>query len=203
MANSLQLIASIMILKSEVVESPEVRTHLKDAHQRIMSIATVEKFLDTTSLNEEIEVGPYLTGLCDSLGKSMIGTPIGDIKPIELKVETTGGMTTSGDAISLGLITAELVINALKHAFPNGKSGKIVVSYESTKTSWRLAVSDDGIGIHTHPTHKKEGLGTVIVQSLARQLGAKVDIQTSSKGTTVSINSVPKSIASPILVKQS
>jgi two-component sensor histidine kinase len=202
MANSLQLIASILILKSEAVDSPEVRTHLKDAHERIISIATLEKFLDTTSLNEEVEVGPYLKGLCDSLSASMIGT----VKPITLTVEAQGGMTTSSEAISLGLITAELVINALKHAFPFGKNGSVVVSYEVSKGAgggWRLSVSDNGVGITLDPT-RKEGLGTTIVQSLARQLGATLDIQTSSQGTTVSINRVSKAqpIPSPILVDE-
>lgn len=91
MANSLQLIASILILKSETVDSPEVRTHLKDAHERIISVATVEKFLDTASLSEEVEVGPYLTDLCNSLSKSMIGAS----QDIELNVEAQGGMITS------------------------------------------------------------------------------------------------------------
>ena len=190
MANSLQLIASILILKSEVVESPEVRTHLKDAHERIMSIATVEKFLDTTSLNEEVEVGPYLKGLCESLSASMIEKS----KPIELAVEAGSGMVASAIGISLGLITAELVINALKHAFPNRKSGKIAVAYHTDTHGWRLIVSDNGVGITINPARKKEGLGTTIVQSLARQLGATVETRTGVQGTTVTIACTPKSV---------
>ncbi len=182
MANSLQLIASILILKSEAVESPEVRTHLQDAHQRIMSIATVEKFLDTTSLNEEVEVGPYLTGLSKSLGKSIIATN----KPIDIQVQSQGGMVASGDAISMGLITAELVINSMKYAFPNDKSGSIIISYKSGKDGWTLAVSDNGVGITPDPT-RKEGLGTTLVRSLARQLHATVETQTGDTGTTVAI----------------
>jgi len=188
MANSLQLIASILILKSETVESPEVRSHLQDAHERIISIATVERFLDTTSLNEEVEVGPYLQGLCESLSASMIG----NARPITLTVDSHGGMATSTEGISLGLITAELVINALKHAFPDGTSGAIVVSYEVyERGGWSLSVSDNGIGIIVNPS-RKEGLGTTIVQSLARQLGAVTDIHTSPRGTAVSINCVAK-----------
>ena len=187
MANSLQLIASVLILKSETVESLEVRTHLQDAHERIMSIATVEKFLDTTSLSEEVEVGPYLSGLCASLSQSMIGRHVSDIKPITLEVKAGGGMTTSAAGISLGLITAELVINALKHAFPGGKAGNIVVSYEQRADEWQLSVADNGVGISPDHNRVKEGLGTTIVSSLARQLGAIVDIQTSPRGTTVSI----------------
>lgn len=191
MANSLQLIASILILKLDAVESDEVKTHLKDAHERIVSIATIEQYLDTTSLEDEVEVGPYLTGLCSSLAKSMIGTPIGTSKPIELRVEVLGGMTTSAKGISLGLITTELVINALKHAFPNGAPGTIVVKYEVLKERWRLSVADDGVGIHPDPIHTKQGLGTVIVKALAHQLKAEVVTQTSSKGTTVSIETIP------------
>lgn len=198
MANSLQLIASILILKSETVDSPEVRTHLQDAHQRILSIATVEKFLDTTSLHEEVEVGPYLTGLCDSLSKSMIGTSTtGVLRPIEVKVIADGGMTTASEGISMGLITAELVINCLKHAFPGGKSGIIEVKYESERGGWRLTVSDNGNGFPEGPEYKA-GLGTTIVQSLALQMGATVDIKTSSKGTAVSIERIPKTMNVPL-----
>lgn len=191
MANSLQLIASILILKSEAVQSDEVRSHLKDAHERIISIATIEKYLDTTSLNEEVEVGPYLTGLCDSLSKSMIGTA----KPITLTVRSEGGMTTSSEGISIGLITAELVINALKHAFPPGRAGKIEVLYEmdSGQGGWRLSVADDGVGITTDPVHP-QGLGTTIVQSLAHQLSARVEVKTNAHGTTVSIQHAPQTL---------
>lgn len=182
MANSLQLIASILILKSETVESLEARSHLRDAHERILSIATIEKHLDTMSLSEEVEVGSYLTGLCTSLSNSMIGNK----KPVILKVEAVEGMATSAEGISLGLITAELVINALKHAFPQGRKGSILVVYTVAEGGWQLAVSDNGVGINIDP-FRKEGLGTTIVRSLARQLGALVETQSNSKGTRVSI----------------
>ena len=181
MANSLQLIASILILKSEAVESPEVRAHLHDAHERILSLATIENDLYATGLNDDIDAGPYLTRLCASLSQSMVGN-----RPIAITVESAGGTTTSSEGISLGLITTELVINALKHAFPDGKVGKIVVEYGVNKTGWKLVVSDNGIGIVVTPA-RKGSLGTVIVQSLARQLGATVERKTSPKGTSVSI----------------
>lgn len=182
MANSLQLIASIILLKTETVESKEVRTHLQDAHERIMSIATIEKYLDTTSLDADVEVGPYLTGLCKNLAQGMTGKG----KLVTLAVEAGAGTSRSAEAISLGLITAELVINALKHAFPKNKSGKITVTYTIQSKGWKLMVSDNGIG--TNPKQpRKEGLGTTIVKSLASQLGATVQRKISAQGTTVSI----------------
>jgi two-component sensor histidine kinase len=198
MANSLQLIASILILKSETVESLEVRTHLQDAHERIMSIATVEKYLDTTTLEEEVEVGPYLSGLCESLTKSMIGRSEGVTQPILLTVVAGGGMVTSAVGINMGLITAELVINALKHAFPGGRGGTIVVSFDATEAGWQLAIKDDGIGINPNLPHQ-EGLGTSIVQSLARQMLATVALETTPGGTTVTVTKGAP-VPSPITV---
>ena len=73
-ANSLQIIASILLLKARTVQSEETRRHLQDAHQRVMSVATVQEQLRGTGHGDLIEIGPYLTKLCDSLAKSMIGS---------------------------------------------------------------------------------------------------------------------------------
>ena len=124
-ANSLQIIASILLLKARTVQSEEIRLHLEDAHQRVMSVATVQQQLRASGLNESIEIGPYLSKLCDSLAKSMVG----DRRPISIKVQATSGAATSSEAVSIGLIVTELVINALKHAFTSGETGEILVSY--------------------------------------------------------------------------
>jgi PAS domain S-box-containing protein len=184
-ANSLQIIASILLLKARTVQSEETRLHLQDAHQRVMSVATVQQQLQASGLNESIEIGPYLSKLCDSLAKSMVG----ERRPVSIKVQATSGTAVSSEAVSLGLIVTELVINALKHAFPsNSEEGEILVRYEGEKSGWRLSVSDNGTGfgeagaegVHT-------GLGTSIIGALAQQLNAKVQKSAGPKGTTVSI----------------
>src|SRR5579872_50193 len=86
-ANSLQLIASILLLKADNVGSDEARLHLADAHERIMSIATVQRHLDPVGLIEDkVDVSAYLTALCEGLTKSMIGGR----KPITLTVRAGG-----------------------------------------------------------------------------------------------------------------
>src|SRR6476469_7218224 len=110
-ANSLQIIASILLLKARTVQSEEIRMHLQDAHQRVMSVATVQEQLHASGLNERIEIGPYLTKLCASLAASMVGAR----RPVSIKVQATSGSVNSSEAVSLGLIVTELVINALKH----------------------------------------------------------------------------------------
>ena len=183
-ANSLQIIASILLLKARTVQSEEIRLHLHDAHQRVMSVATVQQQLQASGLNESIEIGPYLSKLCDSLAKSMIG----DRRPLSIKVKATSGAAMSSEAVSLGLIVTELVINALKHAFPSGETGEIVVSYDARGSGWRLSVSDNGPGpAEVGDEGPQIGLGTSIVEALSRQLDATVEKSGGPQGTTVSI----------------
>ena len=90
------------------------------------------------------------------------------------------------DAIGIGLITTELVINALKHAFPKGE-GAVTVTYESQDTGWKLDIGDDGIGLPTEEMSNREGLGTSIVESLVNQLNAGIRRESSSRGTMISV----------------
>ncbi|MHB1086204.1 MAG: sensor histidine kinase [Minisyncoccota bacterium] len=185
-ANSLQLIASIILLKAETVQSEESRIHLEDAHDRILSIATVQRNLDPVGDGHEVPVVEYLRTLSQSIGRSMIGGR----KPITITVSGSSGSVLPDEAIGLGLITTELVINALKHAFPSGE-GNVVVSFIAEDDGWTLAVRDDGIGMSASKQKQREGLGTNIVESLAKQLNAAVIRNSTPKGTTVSIIRAP------------
>jgi PAS domain S-box-containing protein len=186
-ANSLQIIASILLLKARTVQSEETRMHLRAAHQRVMSVAAVQQQLLATSHGDPVYIGPYLTGLSQALAASMTD----DSRPISLKVQAEGGTASSAEAVSIGLIVTELVINAFKHAFVGDEAaGLVVVAYEAAETSWRLAVSDNGIGApegQLDSDKQRPGLGTIIVEALAKQLDARVEVTRSRRGTTVSI----------------
>jgi chemotaxis protein methyltransferase CheR len=87
------------------------------------------------------------------------------------------------------LIATELVMNALKHAFPDDKIDcRISVAYDIHGTNWKLSVADNGVGkpddVFAEP---KNGLGTGIVKALAQQLGATVETVAGPAGTTVAI----------------
>jgi chemotaxis protein methyltransferase CheR len=183
--NSLQIIASILMLKARTVASEEIRLHLHDAHRRVLSVAAVQEHLDASGRGDLIQIGPYLSKLCATLAASMIG----DSRPVSLRVLADGGTAVSEQAVSLGLIVTELVINALKHAFPDGRQdGQVVVSYGIDGSGWKLTVSDDGMGkADEGAAPAKGGLGTSIVKALAQQLDAKVEIVTSAEGMSVSV----------------
>src|SRR4051812_37533013 len=184
-ANSLQIIASILLMKARAVQSAETRVHLQDAHRRVMSVASVQEHLQGTGKGEQIAVGGYLSKLCETLAGSMIA----DERPISLTVVASEGTTNSKEAVSLGLIVTELVINALKHAFPGEvHPGHVVVGYEVDGTNWKLSISDDGVGLPERaPGTKKVGLGTSLVNALGQQLEAQVEVASSAKGMTVSV----------------
>ena len=174
-ANSLQIIAAIILMKSKLVTSEETRLQLQDAHHRVISVAAVQQHLHVSGAAGPIEMGPYLTKLCESLKSSMIG----DYRPATLKVTSDGGTVTSREAVSLGLIVTELILNALKHAFPddNKSDHQIAVRFEVAGSNWKLSVADNGIGAPVGVfAQAKSGLGTSIVNALAQQLDAKVEV---------------------------
>jgi two-component sensor histidine kinase len=150
-ANSLQIIASILLHASEGID--------------------------------QIDVGTYLTTLCGSLAASMVG----ESHPIAVKVMADTGAIGSDRAVSLGLIVTELVINAVKYAFPDARADAVIlVTYEIDGADWKLTVSDNGIG-KTADAANITGLGTAITQALVKQLGAVMEVASGADGMTISI----------------
>jgi two-component sensor histidine kinase len=192
-ANSLQIIASVLMLSARKVQSAETRHHLHDAHSRVMSIAAVQRQLAITS-GDSVTLRNYFTQLCESLGASMIH----DRRQITLQVTADDSIVSADSSVSLGLIVTELVINALKHAFPADRIGKIVVDYRSHESGWVLSVTDNGVGMPAKGASMEAGLGTSIVEALAGKLRARVTIDGANPGTAVSIVQV-KADAKPAL----
>ncbi|HUE45538.1 MAG TPA: histidine kinase dimerization/phosphoacceptor domain -containing protein [Aestuariivirgaceae bacterium] len=194
--NSLQIIASILLIKARTVRNEETRVHLHDAHKRILSVAAMQKQLEAGKHGEAIEIAPYLTRLCETLAGSMIG----ERRPITLEVHAQAGTATSEQAVSMGLIVTELVLNALKHAFPDDREGNVLVAYDVAGPNWRLTVSDNGIGRPDDDAPKTvPGLGTNLIEALAKQLDARVEGTMNPTGTIVSIThaSFPSRLPTP------
>jgi PAS domain S-box-containing protein len=187
-ANSLQIIASILMLKARSVQSVETREHLEDAHRRVLSIATLQQHLQATGRGEEINVRTYLEKLCQTLAGSMIQSG-----GVTLDVVADVGHVPSDQAVSMGLIVTELVINALKHAFiGNSKAGKVSVAYNVSGQDWTLSVADNGKGAESRKNSDTQGLGTPglgtsLINALSNQLSARIATESGSMGTKVSI----------------
>ena len=182
-ANSLQIIASILMQSARRVATDETRTHLVDAHHRVIAIATLQRQLATTAAHE-VAVRPYLRELCASIAAAMIY----DAKRLSLSASGDDSMTSAELSISLGLIVTELTINAVKHAFPgDDPTGTIKVDYRRAGNGhWVLTVTDNGVGMPAE-ADSKPGLGTSIVSALADKLGARVAVTAANPGTCVTV----------------
>ncbi len=181
-ANSLQIIASVLMQNARQVGASESGSHLRDAHTRVMAIADLERQL-AESPTEGVAVGVYLTQLCASLGASMIESH----DRIQLSAIADRSIVSANASISIGLIVTELVINALKHGFPDKGNGTIRVRYAAKGDDWTLTVADDGVGM-TGDGPPTAGLGTNIVTALARHLAADVTTSDNQPGVTVTIH---------------
>jgi two-component sensor histidine kinase len=182
-ANSLQIIASVLLQSARRVQSEETRSHLRDAHSRVMSIAMLQKQLAVTQL-KRIELRTYFADLCQSISASMIDDPI----KLQLEAIVDDTVTNSDVSVSMGLIVTELVINAIKHAFPILAGGsKIIVSFRANDRGWQLVVSDNGAGMPVGKDRPMPGLGTGIVEALSKQLRATVSIVDAKPGTRVEV----------------
>jgi two-component sensor histidine kinase len=181
-ANSLQIIASLLMQSARKVQSEEARGHLHDAHYRVMSIAAVQRHLAASTL-EHVPLRPYFVQLSQSLGASMIYDPL----RLSIAVNVDASIVDPGVSVSLGLIVTELVINALKHAFPDNRQGRIMIDYRSDGPNWSLSVTDDGVGMPTGANKAKAGLGTGIVEALAKHMQGAIEVADANPGVSVTI----------------
>ena len=203
---SRQLMLNVQRVQYEKTAEPRViltiedvtelrRAHLQDAHARVMSVASVQDHLQ--DVLGDVDVASYLAKLCGSLAASMIANS----SQLKLTVRADPSTITSHDAVSLGLIVTELVINSLKHAFPEERKGRILVEYRTNSADgWSLTVTDDGVGRRaTTGTKTKAGPGTSLVAALAHQLNARVEISDAERGARVAVIHEVTSIVSPPL----
>jgi two-component sensor histidine kinase len=185
-ANSLQVIASLLMLSARQVQSDETRRHLFDAQHRVMNAAAVQRQLAPTEMGE-VELRTYFANLCQSLAAAMIPNS----SQVALVVTVDDSIVAAEVSISLGLIVTELVINAVRHAFPDHRGGEIGVDYRTMGATWILSVRDDGVGKSANVEGGRPGLGTRIVEALAKHLHAVVHVSNLAPGTAVSVTSVP------------
>jgi two-component sensor histidine kinase len=184
-ANSLQIIASILLLKAGSVSSEETKNELRAAHQRVMSVAAVQSHLHSSDGIEQIDMGPYLAKLSAGLASSMVGPK----QHIDVVVVASGGALPSSHAVSVGLIVTELIMNAIKYAFPTvHASARIRVTFEKAKSDWKLTVSDNGVGrLPREDSKTSTGLGTALIGALAKQLDAQISETSTPKGLSVAV----------------
>jgi two-component sensor histidine kinase len=184
--NNLEVVSSLLALQSAQVNDDKVKDAMREGQNRVHSIGIVHQKLYQGSNLGAVEMKDYFL----NLGGNILDTFGADdrvriecaMNTLELDIDT---------AVPLGLIANEILTNALKYAFPDGRSGKIEIKLEKTADDvLRLAITDDGIGKSAGPAGGT-GFGGQLVALLAQQLRGKLREET-GQGTAVYFEFKPK-----------
>lgn len=186
--NNLAMVSALLNVQSRQSGEPAVRTALQQAQSRIQAIAAGQRRLRLDIETDEIDARAYMEDLLAEIGKAAEG------RPIEVTLAMDEIRLPGRDAVSFVVIVNELVTNAIKHAFPDGMAGKIVIRLEETAqedaAALALSVEDDGIGMPEEV--KTKGLGQTVIASLLRSMQATMtstplDPDSSRPGTCVTL----------------
>ncbi len=179
-ANSLQLIASLVHMQAGAVKDQAAQSALRDTQARISAIMQIHRRLYTSDNVEFVDMAEYLEGLVSELHQSLTSSHRN--LPIRLTAES---VTLGTDkAVALGVIVAELVTNACKYAYGEGEDGEIRIALTHVSPgALRLVVEDDGRGFAEGVAPTGTGLGQKVIGAMAQSLDAKMTFDPAYKGT--------------------
>ncbi len=179
--NNLQVISSLLHLQSKQIKDPEALGMFLESQYRVRSMALVHERLYQSEDLSGVDAAEYFRDLVSYLHRSYGATS----SQVSLKVDVDPVSLGIDVAIPCGLIVSELVSNALKHAFPDGRQGQILVQLHlGPGGQCALVVGDDGIGLPEDlDLETTESLGLHLVNRLVAQLEGSIDLDRSG-GTT-------------------
>jgi two-component sensor histidine kinase len=182
--NNLQIVSSLLYLQMTRTEHAEAVSALRDSRNRVRSIARIHERLYQSANLASVDMDEYMSSLVSDLQHSH------RVENSAVRLVVDVGKVALGitEAIPCGLIINELISNALKHAFPQGKEGKITIQLRKTNTNrTMLTVSDNGVGFPEHVDFRNTpSLGLDLINSLVHQLDGSIDLDRRD-GTTFTI----------------
>ena len=178
-ANSLALVAALVRLQSNSVDDRAAKEALSITEARIHAIASVHKRLYTSGDASFVELDAYLSSLLENIEAAMHSEGHSaslrcELEPVKLETDSS---------VNLGVIVTEWVTNAFKYAYPHGVGEVRVKLKRLANGQGELVVEDDGVG-RAADAPKGSGLGTRIVSSMARTIGAEIDYFPLRPGTS-------------------
>lgn len=175
--NNLQIIDSLIGMQMDQVAGEQARTALMESQNRVKTISLIHQILYQSQDFAQIDAGEFIASLTHNLVQSY-GV---DLSRIDLQLNVDPLFLSMNRSLPLGLIVNELVSNALKHAFPDDKTGTLTVSLRIIDDSTAvLAVSDTGIGLPPGTAAgESETLGLRLVEALASQIEAQLTVTAS------------------------
>jgi two-component sensor histidine kinase len=178
LANTLAVLTSMLRRDFSLSASPILQEALARFETRIVAFSDLHRSLMIGAADDRISAQYYVENLCKALSKALL-EPLG----VRCEVSADTGDLSGERCELLGLVIAELVINATKHAFGEGTEGRIRVDLARKVDSWLCVVSDNGNGSKAGTP----GVGSKIVNQLVRALGGGFSTKSGRNGTTVMV----------------
>jgi two-component sensor histidine kinase len=178
--NSLAVVSALLGLQGRQAKSADASSALLQAQERVQVIASIHERLYQDDVQDRID----LSELLEDLGDKTIAL-MSDGERITFEADVERGMVTSLDrSVPIALVVIEVMINSIKHAFPDGASGVISLGVRLEGDGATIEVSDNGVGMEaSDPSAQGSGLGSRIINGLSAQAGAEVSMKSSDKGT--------------------
>ena len=177
--NSLQIIASLLHLQAASAAQDDVKAALTNAMGRVAAVAQVHRRLYTSHDLKSVLLNQYLEALLDDLRRSAEGNKMSRLtlkaEPVEIDPDR---------AVAIGIIVNELVMNAVKYAYPDG-AGPIHVDVNADNDDILLSIADDGVGLNAKFDPRSTGMGQRIVSAMAAKLEASVERDPAHAGTRI------------------
>ncbi|MCF7958316.1 MAG: response regulator [Phycisphaerae bacterium] len=177
--NNLQLISSMLSLQAIQTHNSELTGILEECQIRVRTIALIHEKLYQSENFTQVNFSDYI----ELLGTELLHAHRTAVGQVDLTLDVVKTYLNISQAIPCGLILNELLTNALKHGFPQGRTGTIHVSFQARGNNQvAMSVSDDGIGIPPDmDLDKQKSLGMVLVKSLVRQLNGFFSLDRQNK----------------------
>lgn len=172
--NNLQLVTSLLNMQIRGEESESLRQKLREAQTRINVLSVVHNKMYAGEDLASVNLANLIPDLCEQIARMQAVNP----SRIRIEPESDPVRTDMDHAIPMALLINEAVVNALKHAFPNGRPGLIRISLVENETSVLLRIADDGVGFPSESDGKSGALGMTLIRGMARQLDGTLDIRT-------------------------
>src|SRR5438552_5159119 len=189
--NSLQIIASLLHLQASSSTQDDVKAALTNAMGRVAAVAQVHRRLYTSHDLKSVLLNQYLDALLEDLRRSAEGNRMSRLtlkaEPIEIDPDRP---------VAIGIIVNELVMNAVKYAYPAG-AGPIHVELNAQSDDIWLSITDDGVGLNVKADPRSTGMGQRIVSAMAAKLEASVERDPSHAGTRMLVRFARSSAAAP------
>jgi two-component sensor histidine kinase len=173
--NNLQVVSSLLRLQAAGIKDEATAALFYESQTRVRSMALIHEELYQAGNLARVDFASYLRRLLPDLARSYRADAS---ENVDLKIEAMDVSLPVDRAIPCGLIVNELITNALKHAFPNGRQGGIQVRLAAQSKETTLAVRDDGVGFPPDVDFRQSrSLGLQLVCTLANQLGGTINLE--------------------------